>query len=223
MAKKAPAAKAKRRKSSAKKVVRKAAPKRAKKAVNESPAKSAKKTPAKSAKKTAAKSTKKTAAKSAKTAPPPKRKLLKSPLTKKETAEFREMLLAKRRTLLGDMTGMEAEALRANRQDGAGDLSTMPVHMADVGTDNYEQEFTLGLLESERQLLREIDEAINRLAEGTYGICMGTGQDISKARLRAKPWAKFCIEYARKLEQGLIRRPRHDFGLSDEEEDENLS
>jgi len=97
--------------------------------------------------------------------------------------------------------------------------------MADVGTDNYEQEFTLGLLESERQLLREIDEAINRLAEGTYGICMGTGQTISKARLRAKPWAKFCIEYARKLEQGLIRQPRHDFGLSDqdEEEDEDLS
>ncbi len=128
---------------------------------------------------------------------------VKSPLTKKELNEFRQMLLDKRRMLVGDMTGMHNEAFRGADQ---GDLSTMPVHMADVGTDNYEQEFTLGLLESERKLLRDIDEALGRLDAGTYGICLGTGKVIGQARLRAQPWAKYCIEYARLLEQGLVKR-----------------
>ncbi|MHC4295531.1 MAG: TraR/DksA family transcriptional regulator [Planctomycetota bacterium] len=116
------------------------------------------------------------------------------------------MLLQKRRDLLGDMSGIEAVALRRNRQDGSGDLSNLPTHMADVGSDNYEQEFTLGLLESERALLDEIDEALQRIENKTFGICLGTGEPIGKARLRARPWAKFCIDYARKLEKGLVRR-----------------
>ncbi len=144
-------------------------------------------------------------------------KLPKSPLSKKETAEFHDMLLAKRRTLLGDMTGMEAEALRGNSD--IGDQSSMPVHMADIGTDNYEQEFTLGLLESERQLIREIDESLEQMVQGAYGVCMGTGESISKARLRAKPWAKYSIAYVRKIEQGLIRVPAKDYGALLDDDD----
>lgn len=147
-------------------------------------------------------------------------KMPKTPLSKKELAEFRQMLLEKRRVLCGDMNGMANEAFRANRQDGSGDLSTMPVHMADVGTDNYEQEFTLGLLESERQLLREIDQALDRIEKGTYGICLGTGKPIGKARLTAKPWAKYCIEYARMVEQGVVRQSTPDpFAFLQEEDD----
>lgn len=138
---------------------------------------------------------------------PAEPRLKKSPLGRKDLLEFRRLLLEKRRQLLGDMSGMEAEAFRAKGEDGSGDLSTMPVHMADIGTDNYEQEFTLGLLESERRLLRDIDEALDRIERGIYGVCVGTGQAIAVARLRAKPWAKYCIEYARKLEQGLAQRP----------------
>ncbi len=148
--------------------------------------------------------------------PPPKppqeirlptgRRLKKSPLSKTELKEFRQMLLAKRRALLGDMTHMEAEALRTNRQEGTGDLSKIPTHDADVGTDNFEQEFTLGLLESERIMLGEINEALERIDKGTYGICLGTGLAIGKARLKARPWAKYCIEYARLIEKGLARR-----------------
>ncbi|MHC4084606.1 MAG: TraR/DksA family transcriptional regulator, partial [Planctomycetota bacterium] len=85
------------------------------------------------------------------------------------------------------------------------DLSSMPIHMADIGTDNYEQEFALGLMDSERKLLREIDDALQRTEQGTYGICEGTGKQIRKARLEAQPWARYCVEYARKLEQGLVR------------------
>lgn len=115
------------------------------------------------------------------------------------------MLLEKRRTLVGDLSGIESEALRRNRQDGSGDLSNMPTHPADVGSDNYEQEFTLGLLESERIMLTEIDEALERITEGTYGVCLGTGEPIGLPRLRARPWAKYGIEYARLLEKGLVR------------------
>ncbi len=127
----------------------------------------------------------------------------KSPLSKKELEAFRQLLLAKRATLAGDVTNMTDEALRKNGQNGAGDLSNMPIHMADLGSDNFEQEFTLGLIESESALLREIDEALQRIEDRTYGICLGTGKPIGKARLKAQPWAKYCIDYARRLERGF--------------------
>lgn len=86
------------------------------------------------------------------------------------------------------------------------ELSNMPLHMADVGTDNYEQEFTLGLLESERNMLREIEDALLRIQKGTFGICAATGRPIGKARLRGVPWAKYCYEYVLAQERG--HRPR---------------
>ena len=72
--------------------------------------------------------------------------------------------------------------------------------MADIGSDNWEQEFTLDLLTAERDLVREIDGALERINNGTYGICLGTNKPINRSRLKAKPWAKYCIEYARELE-----------------------
>jgi len=122
-------------------------------------------------------------------------------LTPEELEEFRELLLAKRQEIVRDMGSLTDGALGVNRQDAAGDLSLMPNHMADLGSDNWEQEFNLGLMENQRQVLREIDEALERIENGTYGICLGTGKPITKARLRAKPWAKYCIEYARLRER----------------------
>jgi RNA polymerase-binding protein DksA len=136
-------------------------------------------------------------------APPPAPKLPKSPLSKKELTTFRQLLLAKRATLVGDVSNMTDEALRKNGQNSGGDLSNMPIHMADLGSDNFEQEFTLGLIESESALLREIDEALQRIEDRSYGVCLGTGKPIGKTRLKAKPWAKYCIEYARRLERGF--------------------
>ena len=95
----------------------------------------------------------------------------------------------------------------------------MPTHPADIGTDNYEQEFSLGLLESERALLAEIDEALERIDKGTYGVCLGTGEPIGKPRLHARPWAKYCIEYARLIEKGLAR-PRNESASGEAPEDE---
>ena len=78
--------------------------------------------------------------------------------------------------------------------------------MADLGTDNYEHEFTLGLIEGRQQLVREIDEALERIAKGTYGICVATGKPIGKGRLRAEPWAKYCYEYKLAQEGRKVRR-----------------
>jgi RNA polymerase-binding protein DksA len=124
-------------------------------------------------------------------------------LSSKELEHFRELLLAKRRELVGDMHSMETEALRSTTGTN---LSNLPLHMADMGTDNYEQEFTLGLVEKDRNLLREINQALAKIQNGTYGICEGTGKPISKVRLEAQPWAKYSVEYARLLERGLVRR-----------------
>lgn len=130
-------------------------------------------------------------------------------LTTKDKAYFQALLLEKRREILRNVSEFEDEALGRSRQDASGDLSCMPLHMADIGTDNYEQEFALGLMDSERKLLVEIDDSLNRIQEGTYGICAGTGEPIGKARLEAQPWARYCVDFARKLEEGLVRPPEH--------------
>ena len=124
-------------------------------------------------------------------------------LTAADTERFKQMLLEKRHEIVGNVNEMQDEALKKSRLDAAGDLSSMPIHMADIGTDNYEQEFALGLMDGERKLLREIDDALERIEQGTYGICEATNKQIAKARLEAKPWARYSVEYARMREQGL--------------------
>ncbi|MEL7238621.1 MAG: TraR/DksA family transcriptional regulator [Planctomycetota bacterium] len=126
-----------------------------------------------------------------------KPKLSKTKLLAKDLRHFRQLLETKRRQLLGDMSSMEKEALQAE----GGNLSQLPVHMADMGTDNYEQEFTLTLVDRDRKLVDEIDHALRKIDEKTYGICEGTGQMITKARLEAQPWARYSIEYAKQLQR----------------------
>jgi len=123
-------------------------------------------------------------------------------ISTREIEHFRDLLLEKRRELLGDVTSMEREALRS----GNTNLSSLPMHTADTGTDNYEQEFTLGLVEKDRQLLREINGSLAKIQDGSFGICEGTGKPISAPRLEAQPWAKYGIEHARQLERRMFRR-----------------
>ena len=193
-------------------MAKKASPKK----IASASAKKAPKTTAK--KKTVKKTIQKTIEKPVKK--PPKRK---SRLAKSTIEKYRQLLLVKRRDMLGDMSGLQAETLGAGRNDN-GDLSNMPTHPADIGTDNFEHEFSLGLLESESHMLTEIDQALDRINNGTYGVCLGTDVPIGAARLRAKPWAKYCIDYARKVEKGLVRPGNNhddhgDDGGEDDEDD----
>jgi len=157
-------------------------------------------------KKTSAKKggVKKAAAKKATRKKQTTRRRKKSTLTAEEIQHFRELLLQKRAELVGDVNSIESEALKKSRLDAAGDLSSMPIHMADLGTDNFEQEFALGLMDSERKILAEINDALGRIDDGAYGICEGTGKPIGKARLKASPWARYCIKYATMVEKGLV-------------------
>jgi len=134
-------------------------------------------------------------------AAPPEPKVPKTRLSPSQLQQFKDLLLAKRAELLSDVRMLTKDALGKSRKDSSGDLSSMPIHMADIGSDNWEQDFTLGLIANERQLVREIDSALQRIDDRTYGICLATHKPITVARLRAKPWAKYCIEYAQQLER----------------------
>ena len=96
---------------------------------------------------------------------------------------------------------MAEAALSKTRSESSGDLSSMPMHMADVGTDNFEQEFTLSLLQSEEEALVQIEGALERIEEGTYGSCAECTARIAKARLNAIPYAHLCIKCASKIER----------------------
>jgi RNA polymerase-binding protein DksA len=122
-------------------------------------------------------------------------------MTKTELHAFRDQLIALRDRHNGDVSHLADEALRRTGGGAAGNLSNMPIHMADLGTDNFEQEFTLNLLQNEEQLLEEIGAAIERINQGKFGLCEECDGTIAKARLQAMPYARYCVDCARKLEQ----------------------
>ena len=97
---------------------------------------------------------------------------------------------------------MTDEALRREAGGGSGNLSSVPLHMADLGTENYDQEFTLGLIQNEQGTLDQINEALDRMERGTYGRCVECGELVGKSRLQAIPYTRHCIGCARKLEGG---------------------
>ncbi|MBT5582505.1 MAG: hypothetical protein HOJ54_00700 [Phycisphaerae bacterium] len=126
----------------------------------------------------------------------------KSRLKPEDVEIFRTLLIDKRRRVLSALDSMETEALRSEGSES----SSMPIHMADVGSDAYEQDLKLGISASERERISEIDAALQRIADGTYGVCEVTGKAIKKARLRAKPWARWTIDTARENERTGLRR-----------------
>ena len=92
-------------------------------------------------------------------------------------------------------------------EDARQELPTFSMHMADAGTDTYDRDWALSMLSSEQNSLYEIDEAMNRIREGTYGICELTGKKIESERLHAIPWTRFSADAERELEaNGSVRR-----------------
>jgi DnaK suppressor protein len=122
-------------------------------------------------------------------------------MSKAELASYRQTLLALRSRLTGDVSHLADEALRANGGEASGSLSNAPLHMADLGTDNFEQEFTLSLLQNQEHALEEITLALDRIERGTYGKCEECQSAIPKARLQALPYTRYCVACARKLQQ----------------------
>ncbi len=121
----------------------------------------------------------------------------KSPFGKRELNKFRKILLDKRQELLGDMENIESDALRSE----SGELSHFPQHMADQGSDTFEQSLSLDLAAVDRKMIQEIDDALERINKGVFGICELTGKPINIARLNELPWARYSIEAAREIER----------------------
>ena len=120
---------------------------------------------------------------------------------KQSTIErLRRKLLARRNELLDEVDSIRANSL-SRRDKNSGDVSAMPIHMADVGSDNYEREFAVDFIEGGQEELREIDTALERIAEGTYGLCEECGGRVRYSRLSALPSARLCIECKRKEEE----------------------
>jgi RNA polymerase-binding transcription factor DksA len=122
-------------------------------------------------------------------------------MTQADLDNYRQQLLDLRSRLRGDVSHLTSEALRKTGGEASGSLSNTPIHMADLGTDNFEQEFTLGLIQNEEQALDEIGVALDRLNQGTFGRCEECHKDIPKARLQALPYTRHCVDCARKLQQ----------------------
>src|SRR5262249_15729722 len=122
-------------------------------------------------------------------------------MTQADFDGYRKQLTDLRDRLRGDVSHLTREALRETGGEASGSLSNTPIHMADLGTDNFEQEFTVGLIQNEEQALDEIGAALDRLKQGTFGRCEECGKDIPRPRLQAIPYTRHCVECARKLQQ----------------------
>jgi RNA polymerase-binding protein DksA len=107
----------------------------------------------------------------------------------KEMEEFKDLLLAEKTKILKANLNNEEEKIGVEE---SGDI-------ADIASKLYETEFFLQLADHDKETLEQIDRALEKIEEGTYGICEGTGNPIEKERLKAIPWTPYSIEYAQKL------------------------
>jgi DnaK suppressor protein len=117
-------------------------------------------------------------------------------MTKAELAGYRRALLALRARLSGDVASLEDEALQPGEE--ASNLSHVPLHPADLGTDAHGRDVALGLLENEQRALGEVTAALGRVERGTFGPCEGCGEAIPEGRLHALPYARYCVGCARR-------------------------
>jgi RNA polymerase-binding transcription factor DksA len=126
-------------------------------------------------------------------------------LSKKDLERFRKALLNLRDHTVDEVTFLSGDNLARNSREASGDLSNYSLHMADQGTDNFDRELALNIVSGEQDKLYEIDEALRRIDNLTYGICELTQQPIELARLEAVPYARYCLAGAKEMEKGKPR------------------
>lgn len=119
-------------------------------------------------------------------------------LSKEELGKYRSQLIEMRNKIVGVVERLESQTTRA----GADEVSVD--HMADHGSDSYEQDQTIGLIERESEAVRAIDQALKRIDDGTYGLCDECETKIKKARLKAMPSARLCLDCQIAEEEGRL-------------------
>jgi DnaK suppressor protein len=126
-------------------------------------------------------------------------------MTKTELSSYRERLEGMLRQLARDESQLRDEALGGVGGEASGSLSNVPLHMADLGSHQFEEELTLSLLGSEERIVEEITAACTRIDEGKFGRCAGCKKKIAKDRLHAVPYTRYCVKCADNLE-GVSKR-----------------
>jgi len=126
---------------------------------------------------------------------------LKNKLTKKDLLQYRKMIAQRKDEIRTALEHISEETLKKSQKDAAGDISGYTFHMADVATDTYDREFSLGIASNERQMLYELDDALKRIEEGSFGICEDCKNPIAKTRLKAVPHARLCLACQEKREK----------------------
>lgn len=121
-------------------------------------------------------------------------------LTKVQLKAFKNLLIVERARCAGEIKSLAQDASKSPR-DASGDLSAYTVHMADMSSDTYERELSMNVVSSEQAVLYQIDEALKRIDDGSYGLCESCGKPITMSRLRAVPYASMCITCQRAKEQ----------------------
>jgi DnaK suppressor protein len=122
-------------------------------------------------------------------------------MTGKERETYRARLLDMASRLHNADSRVAQEALRQAGGEASGQLSNVPMHLADVGTDAFEQEVSATLMQNERQIQGEVAAALERIETGTFGRCQRCGKDIAKGRLDALPYTRCCVECAQNAEE----------------------
>lgn len=118
---------------------------------------------------------------------------------------YYKLLLALRDSLTEGLSLHTEETLRRSTKEDAGDLSSYGQHMADAGTDTFDRDFALSMVANEQEALSEIDAAIKRIENGTYGICEVTQKPIAKERLLAVPFTRYSAEAQKEIERNRMR------------------
>jgi len=119
----------------------------------------------------------------------------------KDLKTFKELLLKKKADLAKGIEHITNDSLKKSQRDAAGDLSAYSIHMADMATDNYDREFSLGLADNEQKILHRIEGALDKIGDKTFGLCELCNKKISKVRLKAVPYAELCVPCQEKEEK----------------------
>ncbi len=120
-------------------------------------------------------------------------------MDKKILGQYKKVLLGIKEKITGEIKQMSHDA-SSSQKDVGGDMSGHGLHMADVATDMYDREFSLGLASNDRELLHKINEALQRIEDSTFGICVECHKPVAAVRLKAIPYARTCLKCQEKLE-----------------------
>lgn len=126
---------------------------------------------------------------------------MKNKFNKKDLVEFKKLILKQKEQIVDGIKHISDDTLKKSQKDAAGDISGYTYHMADVATDTYDREFSLSLASSDREVLYELEDALKRIEDGTFGVCESCKMLIAKGRLKVVPSARLCVKCQEKKEK----------------------